>query len=97
MGFVLPILQRGFYPLEGLALILLMMILLNSYLALFNLIPVPPLDGSGILMGLLSDDAASRYNRLRPFGFLIVLMLIYLGLLEIIMWPVKLFIVITLG
>jgi Zn-dependent protease len=97
MGFALPVLQRGFYPLEGLALILVMMILLNSYLALFNLIPVPPLDGSGILMGFLSEGAASRYDRIRPFGFIIVLMLIYMGLLEIIIWPVKLFIVITLG
>ena len=97
MGFALPILQRGFYPLEGLALILLFMILLNSYFALFNLIPIPPLDGSGILMGLMSDGAASRFDRIRPFGFIIVLMLIYMGLLEILMWPVKLFIVMTLG
>jgi Zn-dependent protease len=97
MGFALPVLQRGFYPLEGLTLILVMMILLNSYLALFNLIPIPPLDGSGILMGLLSDGAASRFDRIRPFGFIIVLILIYLGFLEIVMWPIKLFIVITLG
>jgi len=97
MGFALPILPRGFYPLEGAALILLFMILLNSLFALFNLIPVPPLDGSGILMGLMSDGAASRYDRIRPFGFIIVLMLIYMRLLEILMWPVKLFIVMTLG
>jgi Zn-dependent protease len=97
LGFSLPVLQPGFYPLEGLALILLMMILLNAYLAMFNLIPIPPLDGSGILMGLLPDGAAGRYDRIRPYGFILVLMLIYLGLLEIIMWPVKLFIVLTLG
>ena len=97
LGFSLPVLQPGFYPLEGLALILLMMILLNAYLAMFNLIPIPPLDGSGILMGLLPDGAASRFDRIRPYGFILVLMLIYLGLLEIIMWPVKLFIVLTLG
>ncbi|MBM3294801.1 MAG: site-2 protease family protein [Candidatus Aminicenantes bacterium] len=97
MGFALPILQPGFYPLEGLALILLFMILLNAYLAMFNLLPVPPLDGSGIMMGLLSEGAAARYDRIRPFGFIIVLMLIYMGVLEVIMWPVKLFIAITLG
>jgi Zn-dependent protease len=97
-GFVLPVLPRGFYPLEGLVLILLMLVLLNSLFALFNLIPIPPLDGSGILMGLLSDDAASRYDRIRPFGFIIVLMLIaLLNLLEILMLPVKLIIVIVLG
>jgi Zn-dependent protease len=97
MGFLLPVLPRGFFPLEGLALILIMMVLINSYFALFNLIPVPPLDGSGVLMGLLSDNAASRYNRIRPFGFIIVLFLIYMGLLDILMWPVKLMIVIVLG
>ena len=97
LGFSLPVLQPGFYPLEGMALILLMMIILNAYLAMFNLIPIPPLDGSGILMGLLPDGAAGRYDRIRPYGFILVLMLIYLVLLEIIMWPVKLFIVLTLG
>lgn len=97
MGFLLPVLSRGFYPLEGLALILIMTVLINSYFALFNLIPVPPLDGSGVLMGLLSDQAAFRYDRIRPFGFIIVLFLIYMGFLDILMWPVKLMIVIVLG
>jgi len=97
MGFLLPVLPRGFYPLEGLVLVLIMTALINSYFALFNLIPIPPLDGSGVLMGLLSDNAASRYDRIRPFGFIIVLFLIYMGLLDILMWPVKLVIVIVLG
>src|SRR5512136_1725692 len=43
----------GFYPLEGLVLILFYFILVNIYLAVFNLVPVPPLDGSGVLAGLL--------------------------------------------
>jgi Zn-dependent protease len=97
MGFLLPVLPRGFYPLEGLVLILLMLVLVNSYFALFNLIPIPPLDGSGILMGLLSENAASRLDRIRPFGFIIVLMLIYMRRLDVLMWPVKLMIVILLG
>jgi Zn-dependent protease len=96
-GFALPVLPRGFYPLEGLALILLMLVLINSYFALFNLIPIPPLDGSGILMGLLSENGASRFDRIRPFGFIIVLMLLYMGILEILMWPVNFMIVIILG
>ena len=71
---------------------LLMTVLINSYLALFNLIPVPPLDGSGILSGLLSDEAARKYDRIRPFGFIIVLALIYMGLLQVIIRPIELFI-----
>jgi len=97
MGFMLPVLSPGFYPLQGLALVLLMLVLINSYFALFNLIPIPPLDGSGILAGLLSDKALARYDRIRPFGFIIVLVLIYMGLLDILMWPIKLMIVIVLG
>jgi Zn-dependent protease len=83
---------RGFYPLEGLALILFYAILINTYLAVFNLIPVPPLDGSGVLSGLLSDEAARKYDRIRPFGFIIVLVLIYMGFLDIIIRPLQLFI-----
>jgi Zn-dependent protease len=83
---------RGFYPLEGLALILFYGVLVNTYLAVFNLIPVPPLDGSGVLMGLLPDEAAQKYDRLRPYGFLIVMALIYLGLLRIIVRPIEIFI-----
>ncbi len=80
---------RGFYPLEGLALILFYGVLINTYLAVFNLIPVPPLDGSGVLSGLLSEEAAAKYDRIRPFGFLIVIGLIYLGLLSLIIQPIQ--------
>jgi Zn-dependent protease len=90
-------LPRGLYPLEGLALVLYFLVLINIYLAVFNMIPVPPLDGSGILMGLLSDRAAARYDRLRPFGFLIVVAFIYLGLLNIIIAPIQIFIDVLLG
>ncbi|MFB0564826.1 MAG: site-2 protease family protein [Candidatus Aminicenantaceae bacterium] len=85
-------LPRGFYPLEGLALILFFAVLINTYLAVFNLIPIPPLDGSGVLMGLLSEEAAQKIDRLRPFGFIIVLGLIYLGLLQLIILPIRVFI-----
>ena len=83
------ILPRGFYPLEGLALILYFAVLINIYLAVFNMIPIPPLDGSGILLGVLSDKAAARYDKLRPYGFFIVLALLYLNVLDIIILPVN--------
>jgi Zn-dependent protease len=83
---------RGFFPLQGLALILFYAVLINTYLAVFNLIPIPPLDGSGVLAGILPDEAARRYDRIKPFGFIIVLCLIYLGFLEIIIRPLQLFV-----
>ena len=55
-------------------------IYLNVLLALFNLIPLPPLDGSWIVLRWLRPDAAAAYERLRPFGFLIVILLMNLGL-----------------
>lgn len=83
---------QGFFPLQGLMLILYFGVLINTYLAIFNLIPIPPLDGSGILSGLLSDEAAEKYDRIRPYGFFIVLILIYLGFLGMIIRPIHLFI-----
>jgi Zn-dependent protease len=75
-------------PLEGLSMILLFTALINISLAIFNLIPIPPLDGSGILAGLLSERAAAKYERIRPYGFLILIALMYSGALTLIFSPV---------
>lgn len=55
-------------------------IYLNVLLALFNLIPLPPLDGSWIVLRWLRGEAAVAYDRIRPFGFFIVLILMNFGL-----------------
>jgi len=85
-------LPPGFHPIEGLTLILFYCVLINTYLAVFNLIPIPPLDGSGILMGFLSEESARKFDQIRPFGFLIILGMIYLGLLHIIIRPIEILI-----
>jgi len=56
-------------------------VLINVILAIFNLIPIPPLDGSGVLMGLISEEAAEKYEQIRPYGFLILLVLIMTGII----------------
>ena len=55
---------------------LLNFIQLNVFLALFNLLPIPPFDGSHILEGMLPESAARQYSALRKYGFLMVILLI---------------------
>jgi len=57
-------------------------ILVNIMLATFNLIPIPPLDGSRILAGLIPTRWAHVYSQIEPYGFLIVLGLLYFNLLN---------------
>jgi Zn-dependent protease len=56
-------------------------IVINVILAFFNLIPIPPLDGSGIVMGLISEEAAQKYEQIRPYGFFILILLIMTGVI----------------
>lgn len=82
-------LPPGLQPLQGLVIVLFYLVLINTYLVAFNLIPMYPLDGSGVLEGLLPDRMADSYARLRPYGFLIVIVLISIGLLDLIIRPLQ--------
>ncbi len=57
-------------------------ILLNLSLAVFNLVPIPPLDGSRIVSAMLPDSLAAPYSRLEPYGLIIVVVLINLGFMR---------------
>lgn len=54
---------------------------INLVLALINLLPIPPLDGSRILTGILPARLAWQYNQLERFGFIILLILLYTQIL----------------
>ena len=73
MPIVLTVLQRA--------------LLINVLLAVFNMIPVPPLDGGNVLAGLLPLPLARQYDRLRPWGFVLLYILMLSGMLGAIVSP----------
>lgn len=72
-------------------------VFINLLLAVFNMMPIPPLDGSRLVMGLLPREMALSYGRLERYGILIVIVLIYLGLFEAAVLPIVEFIGELLG
>jgi Zn-dependent protease len=62
-------------------------ILINSLLLVFNLLPIPPLDGGRVAVGLLPGPMAYQLSRLEPFGVFIVLALAFSGLLWFVINP----------
>lgn len=66
------------------------LIFINLILGSFNLIPIPPLDGSKVLMGLLPDTYLPRYLALERYGFILIVILLATGAFSgIIMGPVR--------
>lgn len=63
-------------------------VMINVGLAIFNVLPIPPLDGSGILGGLLPPAMAYKYDQLQRYGFIILLILIATGIVDRVIAPV---------
>jgi Zn-dependent protease len=64
------------------------LVIMNVSLAVFNLLPFPPLDGSKVLATFLPESFQPVFELLEQFGFLILMALIYFGLVRLIMTPV---------
>lgn len=60
---------------------------INLILGVFNLIPIPPLDGSRIITAFLPPAIAYKYNQLERYGFIIIIFLLYAGMLDF-LWTI---------
>ncbi len=72
-------------PLLG---VLIFAFIINLALAIFNVIPIPPLDGHWILYELLPHDAGKALARVSSYGFLLLYALMFLGVFRFIFWPI---------
>ncbi|HEX7615592.1 MAG TPA: site-2 protease family protein [Thermoanaerobaculia bacterium] len=76
-------------PLYALTLIFALSVLVNVSLAIFNLLPIPPLDGFGVVESLAPAAALPAIIWLRRFGFIILIVAMFTGVLGFIMRPVQ--------
>jgi len=72
-------------------------VVINVILAIFNLVPIPPLDGSRIVSALLPYRYVASYNKIQPYGFIIILVLLWSGILRTLIYGVVVFVIRFLG
>lgn len=87
VGFSVMVPQSfGFY--SALQSMLQALLILNFSLAIFNLLPIPPLDGSNIVLSFLGHNATQRYLALQQYSFFLLLFLMFSGALRILGIPI---------
>ena len=77
------------YPTTGTLYVVRLIIIYNINFAIFNMIPIPPLDGSHILRELLPRDLASQFDRLERYSFLILIVFLMTPILDWVFVPMQ--------
>lgn len=72
---------------QGLVFLLVSFVQINLVLFLFNLLPIPPLDGSKILEGLLPSRYESFFRKVEPYGMFIIIALLFTNILSVTLFP----------
>ncbi|SHO48640.1 site-2 protease family protein [Desulfopila aestuarii] len=80
-----PLVAGVLVPVNGM---LIASVWINLLLCIFNFLPIPPLDGSRILVGILPDKLALSYLKFEKYGFILVLILAFSGILSKIILPI---------
>lgn len=62
-------------------------VLVNAIFMALNLLPIPPLDGGRIVVSLLPHRQAYQFSRIEPYGFIIILALLFTHVLDYVLWP----------
>lgn len=88
LAATLPYSQIAEAVLVPLNMVLMASVWINLVLCIFNFLPIPPLDGSKILAGILPPDMARSYASVERYGFVILLILAFSGLLSQMIMPV---------
>lgn len=92
MAILSALLYRMLGPASGLfALFLAYLCITNIILGVFNLIPIPPLDGSRVMIGIIPEEWVGPYLRMESFGFIVIFGLLWLGALDRVISPAAFF------
>ena len=87
--FMNILVKVGFPITEGVEMVFSMIILININFGIFNLLPIPPLDGSHVLRQLLPDELAEKYDELQQYSFIFLIIILMTPIVSWVLVPAR--------